>query len=87
MASSIKVRSETKTKLDKLQATILLKFGKKLSQQDLIELIVKLAEKNTSNLFEKKILTKEKVNEILALSEAWPIETDPDMLDDLLVDD
>ena len=38
-----------------------------------IELIVNL---------QKKILTKEKVNEILALSEAWPIETEPDMLDD-----
>lgn len=87
MASSIKIKSETKTKLDKLQATIMLKFGKKLSQQDLIELLVNLGEKNPANLFERKRLTKEKVKEILALSEAWPIETDPEMLDDLLLED
>jgi hypothetical protein len=87
MASSVKIKNETKTKLDKLQATILLKFGKKLSQQDIIELLVNLGEKNPSNLFEIKTLTKEKVKEILALSEPWSIETNPDMLDDLLVEE
>ena len=87
MASSIKVRDETKTKLEKLQANILLNLGRKISQQDLIELMVDFAERDPNKLFRETIITKEKVDQLLSLSKPWKIETNPDMLDDIIAGD
>ena len=87
MASSIKIRGDTKTRLEKLQARLLLNYGKKISQQDLIHILIEMADKNPSQLFAEEFVSPKKIRRILALSKPWKIETDPDMLDDILIGD
>lgn len=43
MATTIKIREETKNRLDNLKASLQLK-GKKIKQEDLIDLIISIAE-------------------------------------------
>jgi hypothetical protein len=85
MASSIKIRDITKSKLEKLQAKLLLNYGKKISQQDLIDILINMGEKNPDQLLTLECITSEKIERILSLSKPWNIETDPDMLDNILV--
>ncbi len=84
MASSIKIKDETKTELDKLQAQLIIRIGKKISQQDLIELLVKKGSRNIDELIEFKPLDPSIIDEILSASSKSKIQTTPDMLDDLL---
>ncbi len=85
MASSIKIKNETKIELDKLQAMLILKLGRKISQQDLIEILVKNGTKNVNELIEFRPLEPSIINDILALASSSKIKTNPDMLDDLLI--
>ena len=87
MATSIKVRDTTKTDLEKLQANLFLKFGKKLSQQDLIDILVRFGAGNLEKLIlEQKSnkISKDNLADIFKLSEDWGVETHPDDLDDIL---
>lgn len=87
MASSIKIRDITKSKLEKLQAKLLLDFGKKISQQDLIDILINMADKDPGQLLNQECITQEKIERIIALSKPWKIDTDPDMLDKILLGD
>ncbi len=55
MTSTIKMNNEIKRRFDQLQAKILIETGKKLSQQELLELLLKEAEKKEE--FVQKILS------------------------------
>ena len=85
MASSIKIKEKTKKELDKLQAKLILKLGKKISQQDVIDLLVQKGSKNIDELIKFKPLDPTIIGDILALSSNSRIKTSPDMLDDLLI--
>jgi hypothetical protein len=85
MASSIKVRESTKLKLEKLQALLLLNYGKKISQQDLIDILLNLAEKDPMSLIKKEYISSEKIDRIFKLAKPWKIDTEPDMLDEIIV--
>lgn len=84
MASSIKIKKETKIELDKLQALLTIKTGRKISQQDLIDILVKNGNKNVENLIDFKPLNLANIETILDMSSFSKIRTNPDMLDDLL---
>ena len=86
MASSIKVQNHTKVELDRLQAEILFKFGKKLTQQEIIDILVKIGTEDPSKLvISRSKLNEEKMKRILELSEPWPTKTSPEMLDEMLL--
>ncbi len=51
MTSTIKIDDQTKNRFDKLQAKILLETGKKLSQQQLLDLLLIQAEKTEEELY------------------------------------
>lgn len=87
MASSIKIRSETKNKLDKLQAEILLKYNKKISQQDLIDILIEIANRNKSEIVKGKPVSKDQIKRMKGLTTSWKRKTSPDMLDDILMED
>ena len=84
MASSIKVKKETKRELDKLQAKLTIKLGRKISQQDLIDILVKNGNKNVENLIDYEPLNQAIIEKILDMSSFSKIRTNPEMLDDLL---
>lgn len=68
-----------KDALDKLIATLTLRLGKKIHQQDVIDACIKLSSIHLDELegyfTDKKVLTKKKVEEILKLSEDFDFET------------
>lgn len=86
MASSIKIKNHTKSELDKLQAEILVKYGKKLTQQDLIELLLQIGKENIHNHFTQVPMEEKKkgLKKMLNKSSSWGIETNEDMIDEIL---
>ena len=82
MTTSIKVTDITKRDLEKLQAKILLEFGKKFNQQELIDLLVKLGSRNFDLLLKpKRSIQPELITKIKSLIKPWDIETDPEIID------
>lgn len=82
MTTSIKVTDTTKRDLEKLQAKILLEFGKKFNQQELIDLLVKLGSRNFDLLLRpQKSIQPELITKIKSLIKPWDIETDPEIID------
>ncbi|RMG33880.1 MAG: hypothetical protein D6732_11160 [Methanobacteriota archaeon] len=86
MASSIKIRDETKAELDRLQARLTLKLGRKISQQDLLDMLVKLGSRDFQQLLDFNFTTSSSIDKVLSLSSEWKIRTDPEMLDDLVAE-
>jgi hypothetical protein len=50
MTTTIKIDEDTKSKFDKLQARILVETGKKLTQQEILELLLEHAEKDEEEI-------------------------------------
>jgi len=50
MATTIKIDDVTKSRFDKLQARILVETGKKLTQQEILELLLEHAEKDEEEI-------------------------------------
>ena len=53
MTTTIKIDDDTKSKFDKLQARILIETGKKLTQQEILELLLNHAEKGEEEIILK----------------------------------
>jgi hypothetical protein len=53
MTTTIKIDEDTKSRFDKLQARILIETGKKLTQQEILELLLEHAEKDEEELLLK----------------------------------
>lgn len=82
MATSIKVTDDTKRELERLQAKILLEFGKKYNQQELIDLLVRLGYNNIHLIrTTQKSITPDTLTRIKSLIGPWDIETDPEVID------
>lgn len=86
MTSSIKIRDETKAELDRLQARLTLKLGRKVSQQELLDMLVKLGFRNFQRLLDINFTSASSIEKVLSLSFDWNICTDPEVLDDLLLE-
>ncbi|MHA2100707.1 MAG: hypothetical protein ACW99A_18715 [Candidatus Kariarchaeaceae archaeon] len=82
MTTSIKVTDVTKRNLERLQAKILLEFGKKFNQQELIDLLVKLGYNNLNLILATpKKNTFDTFTRIKSLIGPWKIETSPEIID------
>ena len=90
MASSIKILKETKLEIDKLQAEVLIKYGKKLTQQEILDILVKFGKEHFDEYFSKQMeiehpeKRKKRYKSILKKSKNWGIETDENMIDKVL---
>jgi|LGVF01.1.fsa_nt_gb cAMP phosphodiesterase len=88
MSASIKVREEDKKEFESLQSELTLRFGKKITQQELFSRIIELVEDSNSK---KSLLTgcisplsEEKIEKIRELQSDWEIVTREENIDELL---
>ena len=85
MASSIKVSDHTKRSLEKLSAKLLINYDLKFTQQEIIDLLIKFGESNVELFPEPKMMPKTGVfDKIKRLQRPWKIETNPELIDDML---
>lgn len=88
MASSIKLKDTTKEELEKLQARLLLEFNKKLNQQEIIDILVSYGKENPELLLSPiKPIETSLFRKIENLISSGEIDTDPDIIDNLLYGD
>jgi len=89
MGTSVKMSEEGKRILDTLQARLLLATGKKISQQELLEAVVRLSAEREDELVRfitgvKLPLPPEEVEKLFALPTDWGVETDEKEIDTYL---
>ncbi|MFQ6124209.1 MAG: hypothetical protein ACE5R6_06320 [Candidatus Heimdallarchaeota archaeon] len=89
MTTSIKVEDSTKRKIDKIQAQLLLQSGKKVTQQQLIELMADWATQNLETLKNilldnPIILTDEEITAYKKYRISTGIKTNPQTIDQIL---
>lgn len=86
MSTSVKISRDYKNRLDKLQASLLLSTGKKVSQQELLEMLVQLGIELEDKLQEKvsdepKTIDPKTITEIMEMPTDWGFETSEETLD------
>jgi hypothetical protein len=89
MTTSVKMSEEGKNVLDTLQAKLLLATGKKLSQQELLDLLVKLSAQQEDELVKliagvKLPLHTEELEKLMKLPTDWGIKTEEKEIDEIL---
>lgn len=89
MATSVKISREYKEKLDRLQARLYLTTGKKLSLQELLEMLITLGSEREEIVAAMAqgtagTLTPEDVKAILDSPLDWGVETSEEEIDDIL---
>ena len=85
MASSIKISDETKQALDKLLANLMIHYDKKFTQQEILDLLIKLGEANMELLLSPmENPSKNVLNKIKKLQKPWNSETDENVIDEIL---
>ncbi|MCK4734440.1 MAG: hypothetical protein KAT65_18435 [Methanophagales archaeon] len=88
MSTSIKVREEDKKEFDRLQSEITLRFGRKITQQELFSRIIELVEDSKEVFIDVCTLplSEEEIEEIRKLQSDWGIVTREENIDELLSD-
>jgi len=89
MSTSVKMSEEGKRILDTLQARLLLATGKKVSQRELLDAVVKLSAEREDELVNlvtgvKLPLPSEEVRKLFALPTDWGVETREEEIDTYL---
>ena len=89
MSTSVKVTDTTKSRLEELQAEIRLETGSKVTQQELLERIVTESYESKDKLIESfrddlNPLSDDEIEQWLAGSSDWGVETTEDDIDDVL---
>lgn len=89
MSTSVKMSEEGKRALDALQARLVLATGKKVSQQELLDTLVKLSAEREEELVRfmagvKLPLPPEEVEKLMKLPTDWGIETKEEEIDEHL---
>jgi len=86
MSASIKVREEDKKEFVSLQSELTLRFGKKITQQELFSRVIELVEDSKESLLNVCIppLSEEEVEKIRKLQSDWGVVTREENIDKLL---
>ena len=92
MATSVKISREYKEKLDRLQARLYLTTGKKLSLQEVLEMLVSLGSNNEDILVEMTqgetaSIGSDDIEAILNTPVDWGKETSEETIDKVLYGD
>lgn len=86
MSTSVKISGECKRILDTLQARLILTTGKKMSQQELLDTLVRLSAEREDELVKfmtgvKLPLASKEVEKLMKLPTDWGIETKEEEVD------
>jgi len=86
MSTSIKVREEDKKEFERLQSELSLRFGKKITQQELLSRIIELVKDSKEDFIHVSILplSEEEIEKIRKLQSDWGVETIEEEIDDIL---
>ena len=85
MSTSIKVRAKDKKEFERLQSELSLRFGKKLTQQELLSRIIELVKNSKEDFIHVDILplSEEEIEKIRKLQSDWGVETIEEEIDDI----
>ena len=86
MSTSIKVRGEDKKDFDRLQSELTLRFGKKITQQELFSRIIELVE-DAKEVFITGVylpLSEGEIEDFRKLQSDWGIVTSEEEIDEIL---
>jgi len=86
MSTSVKISRESKRILDTLQAKLLLTTGKKISQQDLLDKLVRFSAERDDELFRliagvRLPLPPKEADKLMKLPTDWGVETREEEID------
>jgi len=86
MSTSIKVREKDKKEFGRLQSELTLRFGEKITQQELFSRIIELVEYSKESFLNVCILplSEEEIEEIRKLQSDWGIVTSEEEIDEIL---
>jgi len=89
MSTSVKLEEEDKEKLERLQALVTLKGGGKVTQQELLSILIREAFERGDEFVEKTLKTSIPMPEyeyekLLSLVEDWGVETSWEEVDQVL---
>ncbi|MEM2144237.1 MAG: hypothetical protein QW279_02670 [Candidatus Jordarchaeaceae archaeon] len=89
MSTSVKISEESKRILEAIQARIVLKTGRKLSQQELLDMMVKSFDGRDEELIKllgivRFPLLPEEIEKLMEIPEDWGVETSEEEIDRLL---
>jgi predicted transcriptional regulator len=89
MSTSVKLDEEDKEKLERLQALVTLKAGGKVTQQELLSMLIREALARSDEFVEKIFKTSipmpdQEYEKILSLVEDWGVETNWKEIDQTL---
>ncbi|NQE46612.1 hypothetical protein C5S31_11385 [ANME-1 cluster archaeon GoMg2] len=86
MSTSIKIEEKDKKEFENLQSELSLRFGKKITQQELFSRIIELVE-DSKEVFIKGMylpLSEEEIEKIRKLQSDWGVVTSEEEIDELL---
>jgi len=89
MSTSVKMSGESKRLLDTLQARLVIATGKKISQQELLDTLVRLSTEREHELFGliagvRLPLPPEEVEKLMKIPTDWGVETREEEIDTIL---
>jgi len=89
MSTSVKISGESKRLLDTLQARLVIATGKKISQQELLDALVRLSTERKDELFGliagvRLPLPPEEVEKLMKIPTDWGVETREEEIDTIL---
>jgi hypothetical protein len=89
MSTSVKISGESKRLIDTLQARLVIATGKKISQQELLDTLVRLSTERKDELFGliagvRLPLTPEEVEKLMKIPTDWGVETREEEIDTIL---
>jgi biotin synthase-related radical SAM superfamily protein len=86
MSTSIKVMDKDKKEFERLQSELSLRFGKEITQQELLSRIIELVKNSKEEFIHVNILplSEEEIEKIRKLQSDWGVETTEEEIDDIL---
>ncbi|MCK4735162.1 MAG: hypothetical protein KAT65_22105 [Methanophagales archaeon] len=86
MSTSIKVMGEDKKEFNRLQSELTLRFGRKITQQELFTRIIELVEDSKEVFIKGCILplSEEEIEKIRKLQSDWGVITSEEEIDEIL---
>jgi len=89
MSTSVKIGEKDKEKLEKLQALVTLKAGRKLTQQEILSSLIREAYAKSGEFVEKMsnagtTISDEEYEKISSIIEDWGVETSWEEIDQIL---
>lgn len=89
VSTSVKINLESKKKLEELQALLTLKLGRKISQHEILDALIKLGASSIDELIKhfsgvELPLSPDKIEKVLSLPRDWGVKTSEEEINKVL---